>query len=152
MFDRVERALIIEALTTVDANVLQNNLAEYQHIADLTVGMIETRCGALAVKVQALPAPVSIHDKIGLAKLFGEQVQAALSPTQFRAMVDANKADDPLSPVCHSHDYCDANVLMGAAWLDMFGSEFPFADDAADSDMELWNDAWAIAKAADFFA
>lgn len=94
----------------------------------------------------------TIHEKIGLARIFGEKVQEALTVGQFRAMIDRNKTQDPLSPVCHSHDFCDANVLMGDAWQEMFGQPFPMADDATETEMEIWNDAWAIAKAADFFA
>ena len=92
---------------------------------------------------------ITINEKIGLAKVFGEKVQEALTTTEFRAAVDANKSDEPNSPVCHTHDYCDANMLMHAAWLDFFGQE---PDVSSDDDTLIWNEAWSIAKAADFFA
>tara|TARA_R110000868_G_scaffold140148_1_gene355467 strand:- start:397 stop:720 length:324 start_codon:yes stop_codon:yes gene_type:complete len=92
---------------------------------------------------------ITIHEKIGLARLFGEQVQAALSATEFRAAVDANKSDGPDSTVCHTHDYCDANMLMLAAWQEFFGGE---PDVSSEEDTAIWNDAWSIAKAAEFFA
>ena len=92
---------------------------------------------------------ITIHEKIGLAKLFGEKVQEALSVAEFRAAVDANKSEGPQSGVCHTHDYCDANMLMAAAWQEFFGSE---PDVSKEEDTLIWNDAWEIAKAADFFA
>jgi len=98
----------------------------------------------------------SINDKIGLARFFGELLQTALTPDEFAELVERNAMHDPLSSVCYSHDYCDANMVMAEAWENMFGSAFPMLDDndnggPTDTDLELWNDAWAIARGANFF-
>jgi hypothetical protein len=90
-------------------------------------------------------------ETIGLATIFGGKVQERLTREQFREAVERNKAQAEgwANPVCHTHDFCDANVLMLEAWAEMFGGE---PDPASDEDAELINDAWFIAKAAEFFA
>lgn len=95
---------------------------------------------------------ITIHEKIGLAQCFAERLRSNLTVAQMDEINWRNAEDGPHSKVCHSHDHCDANELMGYAWCEMFGSDFPLADAATDADMELWNDAWAIAKAAEFWA
>lgn len=90
-----------------------------------------------------------IHLKIRLAREFGSIVQGALNVTQFREMVDRNKAEPDNSPICHSHDFIDSNVLMADAFESILGRE---CDPDSESDAELWSDAWSIAVAADFFA
>lgn len=94
---------------------------------------------------------LTIHEKIGLADLFSERVKTLLDRAQFNAVLDRNGHDGPGSSVCHTHDFCDANMLMAAAWQEFFGSPVPLGDDWTDEDAEVWNDAWAIAKAAKFF-
>ena len=90
----------------------------------------------------------NIHVKITLAREFGSRVQEELETYEFWPMLDRNKAaTDP--NVCHTHDHCDANALMADAFRTVIGRD-PAPD--SDVDQELWNDAWAIAKAADFFA
>jgi hypothetical protein len=101
------------------------------------------------------PSP-NIHDTIELARAFGEEVQAAFTPTEFRAMVDMNKSSHADRGICATHDFCDANMLMLDAFKKTFGREPWFLTDAdsdkGQTDMRLWGDAWAITKAADFFA
>lgn len=92
---------------------------------------------------------ITIHEKIGLAKLFAEKVQEALSRNDLREAIDRNKSEGPQSIVCHTHDFCEANMLMLEAWEEFFGGE---PDSASEEDAAIINEAWAIAKAADFFA
>lgn len=91
---------------------------------------------------------ITIHEKIGLAQIFGEKLQEALDDEQLRAAIARNNAEGPHSEVCHSHDFCDANMVMDAAWREMFGQEL---DPTNQAECDIWNDAWAIAKAANFF-
>lgn len=94
----------------------------------------------------------TINEKIRLARAFGDKVQE-LSRHDFRQAVDRNKAEEWDSDICHSHDFCDANMLMLEAFVSVVGRNPDFLEDASKSeDIELWGDAWAIAKAADFFA
>lgn len=49
--------------------------------------------------------------------------------------------------VCHSHDYCDANMAMIEAYADLLGIQ---ADDVdlSDSTQDLFNAAWSWAAPA----
>jgi hypothetical protein len=88
--------------------------------------------------------------KIRIARAFGAGIQAALTPAQFRELLDLD-ADD--SGICHSHDFCDANMVMLAAFTETMGHEPAFlTEEHAETDLNLWNDAWEIAIAANFFA
>jgi hypothetical protein len=123
---------------------------------DLPVLKYPTREEALRVALRLAdeykPAP-DIHDAIALAQAFGEEVQAAFTPTEFRRMVDMNKSSHADRGICATHDFCDANMLMLEAFKKTFGREPAILTDSDDTvDARLWGDAWAIAKAADFFA
>lgn len=63
--------------------------------------------------------------------------------------------------VCHSHDFCDANMIMDSAFIDCgfrtIGDEYDkeIPDDAellkiSDNNTPVWNAAWDIAKRASF--
>lgn len=92
-------------------------------------------------------AQAAINDAVAVAREFGHLMQAELSPAEFRQMIDRNKAE--MSPgVCHSHDFCDANMIMFEACKKIKGDEFfPNTDENA----ALWNEAWEIAIEADFY-
>jgi hypothetical protein len=90
----------------------------------------------------------NINTKILLAREFGSLIQEALSRSEFQAVIDRNKNEESDS-VCHSHDYLDANMYMDEAFQAVMLREI---DLDSESDTELWNDAWSIAKAAGFFA
>jgi hypothetical protein len=95
----------------------------------------------------------NIHDTIALARAFGAEIQAALTRREFREMIDRNKSSHTDDGICASHDFVDANMYMLDAFKKTFGREPAILTDADDEiDAKLWNDAWAIAKAADFFA
>lgn len=99
--------------------------------------------------VAAEPKPDNIGTRIEIAKAFGGIIQEWLTRAQFRAMIDANKAEPANSGICHSHDHCDANMAVLQAAADVLGRPI---DVSSDYDMGLMRDAWEIAKAADFFA
>jgi hypothetical protein len=88
----------------------------------------------------------TIHQAIALAGYFAGAMQDEIGTAEFRTMNYLNKVENnPL--ICHSHDYCDANMVMHAAMTEYLGRE---PDLQSDADTALWNDAWAIAKAAGF--
>jgi len=68
-------------------------------------------------------------------------LRAWLKPWQWKEMRKRN-AEEPSPLVCHSHDFCDANMAMEAAW-ESFDLPSINADDQAQAD--LWNAAWNIA-------
>ena len=49
--------------------------------------------------------------------------------------------------VCHSHDYCDANMAMIEAYADLLGAA-PDGVDLSDGVQTLFNDAWSWAAPA----
>lgn len=49
--------------------------------------------------------------------------------------------------VCHSHDYCDANMAMLEAYADLLGVKSDDID-LSDNVYSLFNDAWKWAKPA----
>lgn len=48
---------------------------------------------------------------------------------------------------CASHDFCDANMVMDAAWRELFGASIDLND---ETQCKLWSDAWTRAKQSAF--
>lgn len=94
------------------------------------------------------PVSTDIDSVIRLAREFGSLIQQDLGRAEFRQVIERNKNEDD-SSICHTHDFCDANMLMSQAFQTVF--ERPF-DGNYDPHIKVWNDAWQVAKAADFFA
>jgi hypothetical protein len=89
---------------------------------------------------------------IALAREFGSRVQEIATRSEFREILDRNKAETD-EGVCHTHDFWDANETMLEAFRTVMQREPTFLADMNDeTDCEIWRDAWAIAIAADFFA
>lgn len=60
---------------------------------------------------------------------------------------ESQNAERSNPDVCHSHDYCDANMIMHAAGIRACG----WAEDwDLDEVSILWNDAWELAQAGGF--
>ena len=94
-----------------------------------------------------------------IATAFAATLREWLSADQWAEMQarNVNHADDG---ICASHDYCDANMAMEAAFISVTGREpacgyETLADGSpvnpadaiqADADCDLWSAAWAIAK------
>lgn len=47
---------------------------------------------------------------------------------------------------CATHDFCDANELMSTAFESVTGRPIIADDGIPDADIDLWNQAWAIAR------
>jgi hypothetical protein len=45
---------------------------------------------------------------------------------------------------CATHDFCDSNMIMAAAFYELRGYEIEFID---HEDMLLWGAAWSLARA-----
>lgn len=85
---------------------------------------------------------------IDIARQFCTNIQEALTRDQFWQMIERNKCESD-NRICHSHDFCDANVLLAEAFAKVMKREL---DTQSDADLRLWSEAWAIAKEADFYA
>ena len=55
--------------------------------------------------------------------------------------VKARNATESSPDVCHSHDFCDANMVMADAFQAETGRPI---DIDSDADLKTWNDAWAM--------
>lgn len=79
-------------------------------------------------------------DPKDVARKFAAVLEAWLSPQDFAELRRRNAAETDAN-ICHSHDFCDANMAMDAA-LRACG-----VDNAAAVD-RLWTAAWEIATRA----
>lgn len=82
-----------------------------------------------------------------IAAAFRAAMVAELGRDTCAAIDAANKAEASTG-ICHSHDHCDANMLM----LDAIESVMGEMDMGSPEHTSLWNAAWDKAKAAGFAA
>lgn len=84
-----------------------------------------------------------------LARKFSELLREEIGTMALQQVIDLNREEGTDSGVCHSHDFCDANMtmLMAQESLHIIQSEDP--DDAHRWD--LVNAAWETAKKNDFY-
>lgn len=88
-----------------------------------------------------LPSPEA------LARKFCEVLRQHLSAHELASAIMLNRNEE--SPnVCHTHDFCDANMTMLAA-MESFGVVYESAAEQQDF-CRVWNEAWMIAKASEF--
>lgn len=81
-----------------------------------------------------------------LAIKFAELLKKEVGLINF-AMLKFKNWSEIEPSVCHSHDYCDANMVMDAAFQS-FGID-PLPDIEAGMSQEVvdrWNEAWDFAK------
>lgn len=87
-----------------------------------------------------LAKPKSLPPKEALAARFVAILKGSLSSKQFAEMRRRNR-DESSAGVCHSHDFCDANMLMAQAFSDLgYSTDYDFGDDEAFT--ARWNEAW----------
>jgi hypothetical protein len=87
-----------------------------------------------------------------LAERFVTHMRESLTRAQL-AEVDARNAVESDPGICHSHDFCDANVVMLAAWEDVglkFDDDLAGEGDLNPKGAALWNEAWDLARARGF--
>jgi hypothetical protein len=89
----------------------------------------------------------------GLVALeFSNVLGAWLGPKKMREVVQLNAQEDNPN-ICHSHDFCDANMAMDEA-MKKLGVEpmIPTDEEGMPQEIcDLWNRAWAMAKANKFY-
>ncbi|KWN05896.1 hypothetical protein WT83_27835 [Burkholderia territorii] len=84
-----------------------------------------------------------------IARLFSYEVSTRLSEFQLAAVRKLNR-DEKLEYVCHTHDFCDANLLMDAAFVKCGLVEDNDVDVIGEHLQPVWNAAWDVAKVAEF--
>jgi len=83
------------------------------------------------------------------ADAFDENLRKAISPAQYRLIRKRNRTE-PNEHVCHSHDFCDPNMLMLDALMRVTGrTEDQVLEDVGNDGplTALWNAAWDVWKA-----
>lgn len=86
------------------------------------------------------PDPVVVEK---IAAEFARILREWLTDAEWAEMRRANAAETD-DNVCHSHDYCDANMAMDEAFTNVRGEG---ADVGSYEDAALWGAAWDKAKA-----
>jgi hypothetical protein len=81
-----------------------------------------------------------------LARRFAANIHEVLTDDQLNTVNMRNRAASNAN-TCATHDFCDANIEMDAAFSSLMGRSFDC--DSAD-DALLWNAAWDMAKRAGF--
>lgn len=76
---------------------------------------------------------------------FVAELMDCLNYNEWKAMVAANEVEPNLG-VCHSHDYCDANMVMESTF-ELLGLPTPSSVGEGggalnDAGIDLWNKAW----------
>ncbi len=99
------------------------------------------------VQVRVSPDALSTAERV--AAVFAYKVASQLDDEEMAEVVRRN-ADETDPTICHSHDFCDANMPMLESFQEM-GLRTPL-DAIADPSLGegpngLWNEAWAVAKA-----
>ena len=84
-----------------------------------------------------------------VARHFASVLSGWLTPGEMKEVVERNLSEEN-EGVCHSHDFCDANMAMLEALqkLNVVPAEF---SEFSDEVTELFNNAWSTAKANDFY-
>ena len=77
-----------------------------------------------------------------LAQEFTNVLSRWLSSEEWDEMVERNKNEKNPS-ICHSHDFCDANMAILTAFANLTGD----AKYDINKHSDFFNDAWNIAKA-----
>lgn len=84
------------------------------------------------------------HAAERLADEFASVLRKWLTDGEFAEMKRRNEADPAYAAgACASHDFCDANMAMEAAWRRVLGRE---VDAGSAADATLWNEAWELAR------
>jgi hypothetical protein len=93
-----------------------------------------------------------------LAAAFSAALRADFPASTIAEMIERNRTYD--EGACASHDFCDANMWMQDAFIEVMGRDVWWPSDVEEgkctdaqqqqADFTLWGDAWGIAKASGF--
>lgn len=95
-----------------------------------------------------------------LAQEFLKRLQLCIGKRKFREVCRLNADTNDPTNVCHSHDFCDANMIMAPAFRKLAGREVWMPSDVEEgncnevdeaADIRLWNAGWAFATSQTIF-
>lgn len=93
---------------------------------------------------------MDVSDQIeSQAKAFSKVLQEWLGD-DMQTVIDLNSNEDNPN-ICHSGDYCDSNMAMLAAWVEVTGKTDDDYDIQDDANIKVWNAVWDLAKAEKFY-
>ena len=84
-----------------------------------------------------------------IAEAFAEIMRQWLTRDEFAEMKRRNETDSAYAgAACASHDFCDANMAMDAAFRQVMDRAPDVVGEglAVEMDCALWNDAWELAR------
>src|SRR3954453_24017777 len=88
-----------------------------------------------------------------MAREFCRVIREWLPKEKMLLVVERNDTEPAGSTVCHTHDFCETNMAMDEA-IRALGVD-PLPGDGSEMTkqvVDLWNEAWSLAKAAKFDA
>jgi hypothetical protein len=100
------------------------------------------------------PAEASSQEIEKLAKKFSELLRSDHTAEEMEEVIEKNREHKANGDngICATHDICDANMVMLDAFKSVTGREPSFLTDSEnEADMPLWNKAWELAKANEFW-
>lgn len=146
MIDRANESLYYIMDEVVQALVDDGKADLADEIATSISGIEATLAGLSAEPKRWVDPGTEQLVVIALAAAFTQHLHAWLTDTELRIVRARNRAQtDPR--ICHSHDFCDANMAMDGAWVALFGESVD-ADD--EEQAERWSAAWDLAKRWEF--
>ena len=84
-----------------------------------------------------------------VAEAFIKQLREDITTEEFAELLTKQK-EDPIEGICYSHDYCDANMTMDAAFkslgIDPLEHGYTEEDGMSQEVCDLWNASWDRAK------
>lgn len=121
-----------------------SNLKEFADDGTLVPQFTDMLDAALTFAKASKPA--AAFNPTLVAHAFLCQLRDDIGEADFREVVRKEK-EVPVSGVCYSHDYCDANMTMDVAMASVGIVALPDDEDGMpDSVVALWNAAWDHAK------
>ena len=84
------------------------------------------------------------YTETAIARAFDAKLRADIGAESYAEVIQRNRTPEYVC-TCASHDYCDANEIMDAAFLIVMGrSTIPDDEEAfiSQEDADLWNRAW----------
>jgi hypothetical protein len=84
-----------------------------------------------------------------IAAEFCRVLATYLTPVELGKAIAANKLETDAN-VCHSHDYCDANMAMWEAMVNTGIIDDNGIPEPSTKEQVLWNDSWELAVLAEF--
>lgn len=134
-------AAIVAARESAGCNVhFVNDCGEYDRFsfADME------RAKRFAAARQAEGRLIFDCEAHAIAHAFSAELRDSVYAPDMAEIRKRNATPEYAGPICASHDFCDANMAMLAAFERIARRDFN-AD--SDSDVSLWNRAWSMAKA-----